>query len=121
MSRQQPARLLDVREPLELGLEEIARLSNNSHHRSQCDNDRYAYVDFERPRCRERGQHRREKSADCSLPRLARADRWRERPLSDCLTNEEAAAVSVAKVTTSRERDPLQPLFDPSQQRSMCQ
>ena len=120
MSRQKTARLLDVREPLELGLEEIARLSNNSHHRSQCDNDRYAYVDFERPRCRDRSQDRREKSADCSLPRLARADRWRERPLSDCLTNEVRRSVR-RKGDDQQKHDPLQPLFDPSQQRSMCQ
>ena len=120
MSRQQPARLFDARKSFEFGLEEIARLSNNSHKRSQCDNDRYAYVDFERPRCRERGQHRREKSADCALPCLSPADSWRERPLSDRLSNEEGACVS-RKGDDQQEHDPLKPLVDPSQQRSMCQ
>ena len=93
MSRQKTARLFDARKPLELGLEEIARLSNNSHQRSQCDNDRYAHFDFERPCRHERDQHRREKSADCSLPGLARTDGGRKWPPPDGLANKEGARI----------------------------
>ena len=54
----------------------------------------------------ERGHDRREKSADCALPRLAGTDSWGKRPISDCLSYEEGARVR-RKGYDEQEGDPL--------------
>ena len=74
VTRQQPAGLLDVRESLELGLEEVSGLADDCHQGSEYGDERQVCVDIEGPRRNERRQNRGCESSDCALPCLVWAD-----------------------------------------------